>query len=70
VLEDWRREHGGIGRHTRLKILRSYDRGGSSPPARTIFSENSIISADHIWIEVPVQPVNFRLTSCRIFSNT
>ena len=29
------REHGGIGRHTRLKILRSYDRGGSSPPART-----------------------------------
>ena len=35
VLIIGQREHGGIGRHTRLKILRSYDRGGSSPPART-----------------------------------
>ena len=35
VLSLYRCEHGGIGRHTRLKILRPYGRGGSSPPART-----------------------------------
>ena len=35
VLSLCRCEHGGIGRHTRLKILRPNGRGGSSPPART-----------------------------------